>query len=207
MPDEHDRDDHDLEQERDPPGQVGGDEAAEQRADGGGDRRRGADQRVGLPLHRGPSKLPWIRDCIAGSSSEAPSPPMIAQKMTIGDEALRQRHRQRADGVAEQPEHVGALAADQVADLAADQDERRRDERLEGDRRLHAADGRVEVLDDGGDRHVHERRVDHQDEHRHREQDREPLVPGRLLRYRGRCLFQSRSHPVRAPVCTACRAR
>ena len=30
-----------------------------------------------------PSKLPWISDCIAGSSSEAPSPPMIAQKMTI----------------------------------------------------------------------------------------------------------------------------
>jgi hypothetical protein len=26
-----------------------------------------------------PSKLPWISDCIAGSSSEAPSPPMIAQ--------------------------------------------------------------------------------------------------------------------------------
>ena len=30
-----------------------------------------------------PSKFPWIRDCIAGSSSDAPSPPMIAQKMMI----------------------------------------------------------------------------------------------------------------------------
>ena len=30
-----------------------------------------------------PAKLPWISDCIAGRSSEAPSPPMIAQKMTI----------------------------------------------------------------------------------------------------------------------------
>ena len=29
-----------------------------------------------------PSKLPWISDCIAGSSSDAPSPPMTAQKMT-----------------------------------------------------------------------------------------------------------------------------
>jgi hypothetical protein len=28
--------------------------------------------------------LPWISDCIAGSSSEAPRPPMIAQKMMIG---------------------------------------------------------------------------------------------------------------------------
>ena len=30
-----------------------------------------------------PSKLPWISDCIAGSSSDAPSPPTIAQKITI----------------------------------------------------------------------------------------------------------------------------
>ena len=30
-----------------------------------------------------PWKLPWISDCIAGSSSEAPSPPMIAQNTMI----------------------------------------------------------------------------------------------------------------------------
>ena len=28
-----------------------------------------------------PAKLPWTRDCMAGSRSDAPSPPMIAQKM------------------------------------------------------------------------------------------------------------------------------
>ena len=28
-----------------------------------------------------PSKLPWMSDCIAGSRSDAPRPPMIAQKM------------------------------------------------------------------------------------------------------------------------------
>ena len=61
-------------------------------------------------------------------------------------QALRERHRQRADRVAEQAEHVGALAPDEVADLAADEDERGRDQRLERDRRLDAADGRVEVL-------------------------------------------------------------
>ncbi len=60
-------------------------------------------------------------------------------------QALRERHRERADRVAEQAEHVRALAADQVADLAADQDERGRHERLERDRRLHAARRRVEV--------------------------------------------------------------
>ena len=32
----------------------------------------------------GPSKFPWISDCIDGSRSAAPSPPTIAQKMTIG---------------------------------------------------------------------------------------------------------------------------
>ena len=30
-----------------------------------------------------PVKLPWISDCMAGSSNEAPSPPMIAQKMMM----------------------------------------------------------------------------------------------------------------------------
>ena len=31
-----------------------------------------------------PSKLPWMSDCMAGSSSEAPRPPMTAQKMKTG---------------------------------------------------------------------------------------------------------------------------
>ena len=30
-----------------------------------------------------PWKLPWMSDCIAGSSREAPSPPTTAQKMMI----------------------------------------------------------------------------------------------------------------------------
>ncbi len=31
-----------------------------------------------------PSKFPWMSDCIAGRRREAPRPPMIAQKITIG---------------------------------------------------------------------------------------------------------------------------
>jgi hypothetical protein len=31
-----------------------------------------------------PSKLPWISDCIEGSSSDAPRPPTIAQQTMIG---------------------------------------------------------------------------------------------------------------------------
>ena len=30
-----------------------------------------------------PSKLPWMSDCIAGSNRDAPSPPMMAQKITM----------------------------------------------------------------------------------------------------------------------------
>ena len=49
---QHDGDDDDLQPEPDPPRQVGGDEPAQQRPDRGGDRRRRADQRVGLLLGR-----------------------------------------------------------------------------------------------------------------------------------------------------------
>jgi hypothetical protein len=61
-------------------------------------------------------------------------------------QALGQRHRQRADRVAEQAQHVRPLATDEVADLAADEDERGGHQRLEGDRRLHAADRGVQVV-------------------------------------------------------------
>ena len=46
------------------------------------------------------------------------------------------------DGDADQK---GALLADDVGQFAADQDERRHDQRIDGDRRLHAADGGIEV--------------------------------------------------------------
>ena len=36
----------------------------------------------------GPEKFPWIRDCIAGRRSEAPSPPTTAQKMITGTRLL-----------------------------------------------------------------------------------------------------------------------
>ena len=114
---------------------------------------------------------------------------MMAQKMMIGRHALGQGHRQGADRVGEQAQHVRPLASEEIADLAADQDERGRHEGLEGDRGLDGAHGRAEVGDDRRDRHVHDRRVDDEDEHRHRQQDRaaggRPLparwLPGRRL--------------------------
>ena len=150
-----------------------------------------------------PSKLPWMSDCMAGSSSDAPSPPTMAQKMTIAVRLWAKRHRQGADGVAEQTQHVGPLAPDEIADLAADQDERGRDQRLERDRRLDAADGRVEILDHRRDRHVHQRRVDDEHEHRHGQQEREPRIGRSLLRIAAGHSF---GHG-RSTILARCRAR
>ena len=90
---------------------------------------------------------------MAGSSSAAPTPPIRAQN-TDRRQPLGQRHRHRADGVAEQAEYVGPLAAEEP-DLAADQDERGRHQRLERDRGLNTADRGVRISHHRGDRHVH----------------------------------------------------
>jgi hypothetical protein len=99
--------------------------------------------------------------------------------------AGRSSHRQGADRVGDQTQDVRPFAPEEIADLAADEDERGRDQRLERDRGLDRADGRAEVGDHRRDRDIHERRVDHEDEHRHRQQDGQASVCGRRLR-RGR---------------------
>jgi hypothetical protein len=176
-----DRDHDALEQEGHPPRQDGGDEAAEQRADGSRDRGRGADQGVDLLLS-GPMEVAVDERLHRRQEERGADPADHGPEHDDGDEVLGQRHRHGADGVAEQTEHVRPLATEQVADLAPDQDECRGDERLEGDGRLDAAHGGVEVLHDRRDRHVHQRRVDDEHEHRHREQQAEAPAarfPGR----------------------------
>ena len=154
-PGEHDRDDHDLPEEAHAPGEVGRDEAAEKRPDGGGDRGGGADERVRLPLHR-PGEVPVDEGLHRREQQRGPEAADDRPEDEDRHEALRQGHRQRAERVAAQTEHVGALPADQVADLASDQDERGRNERFGRDRRLDAAGRRVEVAHDRRDRDVHQ---------------------------------------------------
>jgi hypothetical protein len=115
---------------------------------------------------------------MAGSSRDAPIPPMIAQKTMIAEQVLGERHGGRTYRVAEQAEHVRAFTSEEIADLAADQDERGRYQCLECDCRLHAAHRRVEIPDDRGDGHIHDRGVDDQYEHGHRQQDGEPPIQG-----------------------------
>ena len=143
-PEQDDADDDELEGEPDAPRQEGGDEPAEERPDGRGDRGRGADERVdpllGRALEVAVDERLHRRQQERGAQAAEDRP-----EDDDREEVLGQHHREGADRVAEQTQHVGALAADEVADLAADEDERRRDERLERDRRLDAADRRAEV--------------------------------------------------------------
>ena len=166
----------DLEHEPDAPRQEGGDEAAEQRSDRCGDRRRGPDQGVDPLLSR--SLEVAVDEGLHGGQQERRADP-TEHRPEDDDrgQALGERHRRGADGVAEQAQHVRPLAPDEVADFAADQDERGRYQRLERDGRLDAAGGRVEVPNHRRDRHVHQRCVDDEHEHRHRQQQGEqPLM-------------------------------
>jgi hypothetical protein len=63
-------------------------------------------------------------------------------------QALTDHHRQSAGRVENEADHVGTLAAEQVPELAADQDEGGGYQRLDRHRSLDAAHRRVEVPDD-----------------------------------------------------------
>ena len=170
-----------FEQEPDAPRQHGRDEAAQQRPDRGGDRACGPDQgedlRPHLAFEVAVDQRLHRREVERGAEAPDDGP-----EDDDGGQALREHHRERAHGIQDQPDHVGALATEEVADLAADQDEGGRRERLDRDRGLNAAHRRVEVPDDRRDRDVHERRVDDEYEHRHRQQDAQPRVGACLLR-------------------------
>ena len=178
---QHGRDDDDLEEEPHPPRQVRGDEAAEQRSDGGGDRRGGADLRVDPPLS-GPFEVAVDQGLHGGEQQRGSEPTDDGPEEDDRCQALGEGHRRGADRIAQQAQHEGPLASDQIPNLAADQDERGRHQRFECDRRLDPARGRVQISNHRGDRHVHERGVDDEHEHRHGEQEREPWIVHRRCR-------------------------
>ena len=173
---QHAGDDHRLEQEADSPRKEGGQGAADEGADRRGDGARRADHREDLGLHL-PLEVAVDQRLHRGQIERGAKAPDHRPEDDDGGEALREHHRDGAQGIEDEAGHIGPFAAEEVAQLAADQDEGGRDERLEGDRRLDPADGRVEILDHRRDRDVHERRVDDEDEHRHRQEDAQPRVP------------------------------
>ena len=75
-------------------------------------------------------------------------------------ETRRDRGREGTAPVDDTADGKGALAAEDLADLAAGDHERRHDQRVEGDGRLDPSDTRADVLGDGRDRDVHDRAVE-----------------------------------------------
>ena len=109
-----------------------------------------------------------------GISSAVPTPsntelPRI-RTPRFGDTALSER----ADPVQRQAEHEAALPAPAVGQLAARDHQDRHDQEEQRDRGLHALDGRVQVVADVGDHHVHVRAREAADELRERERQDQP---------------------------------
>jgi len=130
-----------------------------------------------------------MSDCIAGSRKRSAQPTKHCPEDDDRGQALGERHRKGTDGVAEQTQNVGALAAEEIADLAAYQDERGGHKRLERDRGLDTADGCADVLNHRSDRNVHQRCIDDEHEHRHRQQEGQAWIGRSLIGNAGtRCL-------------------
>ena len=145
---EHDPDDDHLEAECHAIRQKRGDEATEQRTDRSGDRSRGPDQGVGLALRN--SFEVAVDEGLHGREEERRSEAADHRPEDEDrDHALGECHCKSSDRIGEQTQRVCPLAPEEVADLASDQDERRRDQGFDRDGRLDAAHGRVEVGDDG----------------------------------------------------------
>ena len=172
---QHDRDHDDLEPEADTPREVRRHKATQQRPNRCRDRGSGPDQRI-RPRASRALEVPVDQGLHCGQQQRRPEPADDRPEDNDRGQALSQRHRQGSDRVGTEPEHIGPLAPEQIADLAADQDERSGHQRLERDRGLNVAHGRVQILDHGRDRDVHQRGVDDEHEHRHGEQEREPRV-------------------------------
>ena len=168
--------DHGLGGEHVTPRELRRHPAADQRA--GGDRDRGdpAEQRVrqrALAALIGGGRERRDRRHHEHGTEPLDAGPADQQH----GEVRAQRRRERPEPVDRQPERERAVGAQDVAELRPEQHERRHHQRVQRDRRLHALDRRVEVLDDLRDRHVHHARIEHHHELRRGKDDhRKPLA-------------------------------
>ena len=155
--------DHGLGGEHVAPRELRRHPAADQRTGRDGDRGDAPEQRVGDRA---------VAALVAGGGErrdrgdhEHCAEPLDARPADQQDaEVGAQGRGERPDPVDRQADREGAVAAEDVAELRAEQHERRHHERVEGDRGLHALDRRVEVVDDLRDRDVHDARVEHHHE-------------------------------------------
>ena len=159
-----------------PPRELGRHPAADQRARGDRDRGDPAEQRVRQrPLTALIRSGRERRDRRHHEHGAEPLDPRPADQQH--GEVRAQRRRERPDPIDHQPERERPVGAQDVAELRPEQHERRHHQRVHRDRRLHALDRRVEVLDDLRDRHVHDARIEHHHELRRGKDDhRKPLA-------------------------------
>ena len=167
-----------VDAERPAPRVVGGEEAAEHGPERRADARRWPPQAANAVARSPPWNVVDRMASVAGSISDAPRPSMIASP---SDEAGRRSDDSAAISEPE-PEQRGADDEDppvpvDVAEAAADDQERGEREGVAGDDPLQARQGRVELPQDRRDRDVEDRVVDDDDDRRHqRDGQREPLL-------------------------------
>ena len=103
---------------------------------------------------------------VAGSISDAPMPSMIASPRIIMPTECETDASSEPDAEQRGADHEHAPVAVDVAEAAADDEQRRERERVAGDHPFEARQRRVELAQDRGDRDVEHRVVEHHDERR-----------------------------------------
>ena len=168
--DDH-RDDHGLEDEGRPPADRGGDETADQRSGGGADAAHPGDHPEGPGTRRDVAEE-HRREDVDGRDQQGGADPFEDRVAEDEDaETRRDCAHQRADPVDGEADREAPLAAPPVGQLAAGDHEGGHHQQEHGDRDLYALHGRVEVLADVGDHHVHVRAGEAADELRERERN------------------------------------
>ena len=167
---------HDLADEDVPPAERRRHPAADQRAGRDRSARGAADHPVGertvlALVVRGDQR----RDRRDHEHRAEPLDPRPADQQHR--EVRAEGRDQRAEPVHRQSDTEDAVTPEDVAELGADEHERRHHERVHRDRALHPRHRRVQVRHDLRDRDVHHARVEHHDELSRREDDqRQPLA-------------------------------
>ena len=160
--DDADRHDH-LTEEHDPPGEVRGGVAPEDRPDRDACARHPTEDAIGrdavsaLVVAGDERRHGRHRECRADALEHGPT-------QREGGHGPRDGGEPGSTGVDRHADDEGPPAPDDVADLAARDHERRHHEGVEGDDTLDRGDGGVEVLDQLADRDVHDRCIEHHQE-------------------------------------------
>ena len=146
-----------------PPRVVGGEEPADQRAERHRRARHRAPRRERDRARSAPTKVVDRIESVAGMSSDAPIPSMIASPSTsVGTECETDARNEPMPKITA-PDDEHAAVAVHVAEPAADDQERRERQRVAGDHPLEAREVGVELAQDRRNRDVQDCVVEYRD--------------------------------------------